>query len=65
VSPLEAQNDAENKAQRRVPLNIELDVILLDGIGGTGKEGLAHERLRVLHPLPQGKDRYPKDLRSG
>jgi hypothetical protein len=41
----------------------ELDVILLDGIEDdrTGKD-LAHERVRALHPLPQGKDRYSKDF---
>jgi predicted transcriptional regulator len=41
----------------------ELDVILLDGIEDNrqGKD-LAHERVKALHPLPQGKDRYPKDF---
>ena len=41
----------------------ELDVILIDGIEDNrqGKD-LAHERVRALHPLPQGKDRYPKDF---
>jgi hypothetical protein len=41
----------------------ELDVILLDGIADNrqGKD-LAHERVKALHPLPQGKDRYPKDF---
>src|SRR5260370_2317440 len=40
----------------------ELDVILLDGIEDNrlGKN-LAHERLKALHPLGQGKDRYEKD----
>src|SRR6478736_3713129 len=41
----------------------ELDVILLDGIEDNrqGKD-LAHERVKALHPLPQGKNRYPKDF---
>jgi hypothetical protein len=41
----------------------ELDVILLDGIEDNrqGKD-LAHERVKALHPLPQGKDRYPRDF---
>jgi hypothetical protein len=41
----------------------ELDRILLDGIEDNrqGKD-LAHERVTALHPLPQGKDRYPKDF---
>ena len=41
----------------------ELDFILLDGIedNGQGKD-LAHERVTALHPLPQGKNRYPKDF---
>ncbi len=41
----------------------ELDLILLDGIEDNrqGKD-LAHERVTALHPLPQGKDRYPKDF---
>jgi hypothetical protein len=41
----------------------ELDVILLDGIEDSrqGKD-LALERVKALHPLAQGKDRYPKDF---
>jgi len=41
----------------------ELEVILLDAIDDNrqGKD-LAHERVKALHPLPQGKDRYPKDF---
>lgn len=41
----------------------ELDVILLDGIEDNrqGKD-LAHARLKALHPLPAGKDHYPKDF---
>src|SRR5258708_16443976 len=44
----------------------ELEFILLDGIEDTrqGKD-LAHERVTALHPLPQGKDRYPKDFEKG
>src|SRR6266478_58624 len=42
---------------------LELDVILLDGIEDN-RQGkvLAHERVKALHPLPQGKERYPKDF---
>jgi hypothetical protein len=41
----------------------ELGIILLDGIGDNrqGKQE-AQERVKALHPLPQGKERYPKDL---
>ena len=41
----------------------ELGVILQDGIEDNkqGKD-LAHERVKALHPLPPGKDRYPKDF---
>ena len=41
----------------------ELGALLLDGIEDN-REGtqLAHERVKALHPLPQGKDRYPKDF---
>lgn len=41
----------------------ELDVILLDGIEDNrqGKD-LAHARVEALHPLPTGKDHYPKDF---
>src|ERR1700676_616896 len=41
----------------------ELGVILLDAIEDNrqGKQ-TAHERVKALHPLPQGKDHYPKDF---
>src|SRR5713101_3342107 len=41
----------------------ELGLILLNGIEDNeqGKD-LAHERVIALHPLLQGKDRYPKDF---
>ena len=41
----------------------ELGVVLLDGIEDNrqGKQ-LAHERVKALHPLPQGKERYPRDF---
>src|SRR5260370_23385678 len=37
--------------------------MLLDGIEDNkpGKQR-AQERVKALHPLPQGKDRYPKDF---
>src|SRR5437773_327702 len=54
---------AKHGAKESAAWTRELDVILLDGIEDNrqGKD-LAHERLRALHPLPQGKDRYPKDF---
>ena len=41
----------------------ELGVVLLDGIENNrqGRQ-LAHERVKALHPLAQGKDRYPRDF---
>ena len=41
----------------------ELGVVLLDGIEDNrqGKQ-LAHDRVKALHPLPPGKDRYPRDF---
>jgi len=41
----------------------ELGLILLDGIEDNeqGKQ-LAYDRVKGLHPPPQGKDRYPKDF---
>ena len=41
----------------------ELGLILLDGIEDNreGKER-ARERIKALHPPPQGKDRYPQDF---
>ena len=54
---------AKHGAKESVAWTRELDVILLDGIEDNrqGKD-LAHERVKALHPLPQGKDRYPKDF---
>ncbi len=54
---------AKHGAKESAAWTRELDVILLDGIEDNrqGKD-LAHERVRALHPLPQGKDRYPKDF---
>ena len=54
---------AKHGAKESAAWTRELDVILLDGIGDNrqGKD-LAHERVKALHPLPQGKDRYPKDF---
>jgi hypothetical protein len=41
----------------------ELGLILLDGIeDNTQGKQLAEERVKALHPLPQGKHRYPKDF---
>src|SRR3984885_2994896 len=40
----------------------ELGIILLDGIGDRQGKQEAQERVKALHPLPQGKERYPKDL---
>src|SRR5258708_17265979 len=54
---------AKHGAKERAAWTRELDVILLDGIEDNrqGKD-LAHERVKALHPLPQGKDRFPKDF---
>jgi hypothetical protein len=54
---------AKHGAKESAAWTRELDVILLDGIADNrqGKD-LAHERVKALHPLPQGKDRYPKDF---
>jgi transcriptional regulator with XRE-family HTH domain len=54
---------AKHGAKERATWTRGLDVILLDGIEDSrqGKD-LAHERVKALHPLPQGKDRYPKDF---
>src|SRR4029077_12503328 len=53
---------AKYGAKERAAWTRELEVILLDGIEDNrqGKD-LAHERVKALHPLPPGKDRYPKD----
>ena len=54
---------AKHGAKESAAWTRELGVILLDGIehNRQGKD-LAHERLKALHPLPQGKDHYPKDF---
>jgi hypothetical protein len=54
---------AKHGAKENAAWTRELGVILLDGIEHY-KQGndLAHERLKALHPLPQGKDHYPKDF---
>ena len=54
---------AKHGAKESAAWTRELDVILLDGIEDNrqGKD-LAHERVKALHPFPQGKDRYPKDF---
>ena len=54
---------AKHGAKESAAWTRELDVILLDGIEDNrqGKD-LARERVKALHPLPQGKDRYPKDF---
>ena len=54
---------AKHGAKESAAWTGELDVILLDGIEDNWQgKNLAHERLKALHPLPQGKDRYPKDF---
>ncbi len=54
---------ARHGAKESAAWTRELDGILLDGIEDNrqGKD-LAHERVKALHPLPQGKQRYPKDF---
>src|SRR5579862_1428180 len=54
---------AKHGAKESAAWTRELDVILLDGIEDNkqGKQ-LAEERVKALHPLPQGKHRYPKDF---
>jgi len=54
---------AKHGAKESAAWTRELGIILLDGIGDNrqGKEE-AQERVKALHPLPQGKERYPKDL---
>jgi hypothetical protein len=54
---------AKHGANESAAWTRELGIILLDGIEdvGQGKQ-LAQERVKALHPLPQGKDRYPKDF---
>lgn len=54
---------AKHGAKQSAAWTRELGALLLDGIEDD-REGtqLAHERVKALHPLPQGKDRYPKDF---
>jgi hypothetical protein len=54
---------AKHGAKESAAWTRELGIILLDGIGDNrqGKQE-AQERVKALHPLPQGKERYPKDL---
>jgi hypothetical protein len=54
---------AKHGAKESAAWTRELGLILLDGIEDNrqGKQ-LAQERVKALHPLPQGKDRYPKDF---
>ena len=54
---------AKHGSKEKATWTRELDVILLDGIEDNRQgRDLAHERVKALHPLPQGKDRYPKDF---
>jgi hypothetical protein len=55
--------NAKHGAKESAAWTRELDVILLAGIEDNrqGKD-LAHERVKALHPLPHGRDRYPKDF---
>jgi len=54
---------AKHGANENAAWTRELGVTLLDGIEDNkqGKQ-VAEERVKALHPLPQGKDRYPKDF---
>ena len=54
---------AKHGAKESAAWTKELGFILLDGIEDNkqGKQ-LAHERVKALHPLPQGKERYPRDF---
>jgi hypothetical protein len=54
---------AKHGAKESAAWTGELGFILLDGIEDNqhGKQ-LAQERIEALHPLPQGKHRYPKDF---
>lgn len=54
---------AKHGAKQSAAWTRDLGALLLDGIEDN-REGtqLAHERVKALHPLPQGKDRYPKDF---
>jgi hypothetical protein len=54
---------AKRGANENAAWTKDLRFILMDGIENNrqGKQ-LAHERVRALHPLPPGKDHYPKDF---
>jgi hypothetical protein len=54
---------AKHGAKQNATWTRELGVVLLDGIEDNrqGKQ-LAQERVKALHPLPQRKNRYPKDF---
>ena len=54
---------AKKGAKESAAWTRELGLILLDGIKDDqqGKQ-LAQERVKALHPLPQGRDRYPRDF---
>ena len=54
---------AQHGAKESAAWTGELRLILLDGIEDNkqGKQ-LAQDRVKALHPLPQGKHRYPKDF---
>jgi transcriptional regulator with XRE-family HTH domain len=54
---------AKRVAKESADWSRELGLILLDGIEDNeqGKQ-LAYDRVKGLHPQPQGKDRYPKDF---
>src|SRR5260370_42179466 len=54
---------AKHGAKESAAWTRELDVNMLDGIEDytSGKDS-ADERVKALHPLPQGQDRYPKDF---
>jgi hypothetical protein len=63
ISVLKVYMRAKHVAKEIGAWTRELDVILLDGIEDNrqGKD-LAHERVKALQPLPQGRNRYPKDF---
>lgn len=54
---------AKHVAEESAAWTREIEVILLDGVvDNTQGKDLAHERVKALHSLPQGKHRYPKDF---
>ena len=61
--PYRVHEEWAKRSTQRAAWTRELDLIPLDGIEDNrqGKD-LAHERVKALHPLPQGKHRYPKDF---